>query len=113
MSALTIPSVRPSAKPSMPVVFSPKPLATADLISLAQLTADEIHSLFATTAELKKRPRAFNHVLDGSTIVMLFEKDSLRTLTTFEVGMAKLGGRAVYLDHRYCRIGQREPIRDY
>src|SRR5688572_9822474 len=90
-----------------------KPLAHKDLLSLAQLTSDEIHMLFDTAASFKRSPREFLRALEGQTIVLLFEKDSLRTLVSFEVGMAKLGGRAVYLDHRTNRIGQREPIRDY
>ncbi|MCI0364820.1 MAG: ornithine carbamoyltransferase [Phycisphaerales bacterium] len=90
-----------------------KPLAHKDLLSLAQLTSDEVQALFQTAGEFKRNPREFLHALEGQTIVLLFEKDSLRTLVSFEVGMAKLGGRAVYLDHRTNRIGQREPIRDY
>ena len=87
--------------------------AASDLLSLGQLSVPEIERLFATAADLKGAPQRFHHALEGATIVMLFEKDSLRTLVSFEVGMAKLGGTAVYLDHRTNRIGEREPIRDY
>src|SRR5687767_977691 len=84
-----------------------------DLISIAQLSRAEIEMLFGTAAAIKASPKKFLHALEGKAIVLLFEKDSLRTLVSFEVGMAKLGGHAVYLDHRTARIGQREPIRDY
>ena len=43
---------------------------------------------------------------------MIFEKPSLRTRTTFEVGMTSLGGFAVYLDHTKPRLGEREAIKD-
>jgi ornithine carbamoyltransferase len=113
MSALPISTVKSASKSLVSPALAINPLAATDLISLSQLSAAEIQRLFATALDLKKRPRAYFHALEGQTIVLLFEKDSLRTLVSFEVGMAKLGGRAVYLDHRTCRIGQREPIRDY
>lgn len=90
-----------------------QPLAHKDLISIASLTRAEIEMLFASAAKLKANPRNYLQALEGKAIVLLFEKDSLRTLVSFEVGMAKLGGKAVYLDHRQARIGQREPIKDY
>jgi ornithine carbamoyltransferase len=90
-----------------------KPLMNKDMLSVAQLSRPELETIFATAARIKANPREFMHSLEGQVIVLLFEKDSLRTLVSFEAGMARLGGRAVYLDHRVNRIGQREPIRDY
>jgi len=97
----------------MPTPFSFQPLAENDLLSLASLSQQEMTMLFETAADFKRRPQEYRSALAGQTIVLLFEKDSLRTLVSFEVGMAKLGGTAVYLDHRTNRIGEREPIRDY
>src|SRR5262245_17752678 len=97
----------------MSEAISFKLLKHKDLLSIAQLSRAEIEGLFATAASFKAKPQAFLHALEGRTIVLLFEKDSLRTLVSFEAGMAKLGGKAVYLDHRQARIGVREPIRDY
>jgi ornithine carbamoyltransferase len=90
-----------------------QPLAHKDLLSIATLSRAEIEMLFASAAKLKANPKNHLQSLEGKAIVLLFEKDSLRTLVSFEVGMAKLGGKAVYLDHRQARIGQREPIKDY
>jgi ornithine carbamoyltransferase len=90
-----------------------EPLMHKDLLTLAQSSRSEIEQLFTTAAALKAAPQHFLHALEGKVIVLLFEKDSLRTLVSFEAGMAKLGGRAIYLDHRTNRIGTREPIRDY
>ncbi len=43
---------------------------------------------------------------------MIFEKPSLRTRVTFEVGMTSMGGFAVYMDHSKPRLGERESIKD-
>jgi ornithine carbamoyltransferase len=62
-------------------------------------------------AGVVKRP--FRHALDGKAIVMLFEKPSLRTRVSFEVGINKLGGTAIYMDHGKQRLGERESVKDY
>lgn len=97
----------------MSSTFAFQPLVENDLLSLASLSKQEMAMLFETAADFKRKPQDYRGALAGKTIVLLFEKDSLRTLVSFEVGMAKLGGAAVYLDHRTNRIGEREPIRDY
>jgi ornithine carbamoyltransferase len=93
-----------------------KPFTASDLLSVAELSREDIESLL-TTAALLKQPggyRAFHHAFTGRSLVMLFEKPSLRTRMTFEVGFAKLGGHPIYVDHQAAggRIGQRESIAD-
>jgi len=85
-----------------------------DLLTLWDLSADEIHALFERAAELKAlRARGANpHTLAGRTLGMIFEKASTRTRVSFEVGMAELGGHAVYLAPEGTQIGRGEPIRD-
>jgi ornithine carbamoyltransferase len=83
-----------------------------DLTSIAQLSTAEVDLIFATAAELKKNRRHHDAVLKGRKLAMIFEKDSLRTRFTFDVGMQDLGGHAVFMDHRDARIGARESIRD-
>ncbi|HWO71958.1 MAG TPA: ornithine carbamoyltransferase, partial [Dehalococcoidia bacterium] len=51
-------------------------------------------------------------LLQGKTIAMLFEKPSLRTRVSFEVGMRQLGGSAIYLSQAEVGLGQREPVKD-
>jgi ornithine carbamoyltransferase len=51
-------------------------------------------------------------VLAGKTVAMLFEKPSLRTRVSFEVGMMQLGGSAIYLSQSEVGLGQREPVKD-
>ena len=69
------------------------------LLSIRDLGRDDVPRLFTLTAELKARQKARDAVtpLKGRTMALVFEKPSLRTRVTFEVGMAQLGGASVYL----------------
>ena len=51
-------------------------------------------------------------VLAGQTLALIFEKPSLRTRTSFEMAMYRLGGRALYLSPREVQMGEREPVKD-
>lgn len=81
------------------------------------LGAEAIREILAEAADLKaalrRDPAATSTLLRGRSLVMLFEKPSLRTRVSFEIGMAKLGGSAVHLDHRTERLGVRESVSDY
>ena len=59
--------------------------------------------------EVKRKPRAFRSALDGKSAALLFEKPSLRTRLTFELGVQQLGGSVVTVDGP---IGVREPLKD-
>jgi ornithine carbamoyltransferase len=87
-----------------------------DLLSLWDLTADEMRALFQRTAELKRLRTRPPHErplpLTGKTLGMIFEKASTRTRVSFEVGMYELGGHAVYLAAQGTQIGRGEPLRD-
>ncbi len=86
-----------------------------DLLSVADLTADEVGRVFATAEALKAEFRATRRhaapPLVGRTLAMLFQKPSLRTRVTFEAGMAQLGGTAIYLPEDAV-MGAREAVRD-
>jgi ornithine carbamoyltransferase len=86
-----------------------------DLLSVADLSADEVRSVFETAATLKAEFRATRRhavpPLPGRTLAMLFQKPSLRTRVTFEAGMVQLGGHAIYLTHDVV-LGARESVRD-
>jgi ornithine carbamoyltransferase len=88
-------------------------LAGTDLLTLRTLSATQIRRLFLTAAAVKSDIRRYSSALAGKTIIMLFEKPSLRTRVTFEVGPAKMGAHTIYFDHSKERIGQRESIKDY
>ncbi|MEX1171588.1 MAG: ornithine carbamoyltransferase [Chloroflexota bacterium] len=86
-----------------------------DLLSVADLSAAEVHGLFGMAERLKHEYRdARRHAdmpLVGRTLAMLFQKPSLRTRVTFEAGMAQLGGTAIYLPEDAV-MGAREAVRD-
>ena len=85
-----------------------------DLLSINDLAPSEIEALFALAAELKEqRRRGIAHpLLPNKSLAMIFEKPSLRTRVTFEVGMAQLGGRALYLMPADIQLGEREAVKD-
>jgi ornithine carbamoyltransferase len=84
------------------------------LISVADLTRDDVLRLFAVAAELKARrkPGDLTAPLVGRSIALIFEKPSLRTRVTFEVGAVQLGARAVYLTAAEIGLGTREAVSD-
>ncbi len=83
-----------------------------DFLSLKDLTVELWKQLLHASAEVKERPSNFRQMLVGKSSVLLFEKSSLRTRLTFELGMKQLGGDAVYLDHQESRLGGRESLTD-
>lgn len=89
------------------------PFRKSDLLDLAGLPPVAISRLFALARRVKKDITPFRGALDGKTVVMLFEKPSLRTRVSFETGITKLGGAAIYLDHGAQRLGEREAVADY
>jgi len=84
------------------------------LITLEDVTPDDILALFALAASLKAKQRQGIHhpILQGKSLAMIFEKPSLRTRVTFEAGMTQLGGHAIYLAPGDIRLGQRETVQD-
>ncbi len=81
------------------------------LLSIADLTSEDIQHLIENAAFLKRGQKA-NARLKGKTIALLFEKPSLRTRVSFEVGMWQLGGHAIYLSPAEVGLGKRENISD-
>jgi len=90
-------------------------LAGRDLISAADLSAEDLGALFARATELKTEYRAERRhadpPLERRTLAMLFQKPSLRTRVTFEAGMTQLGGHAIYLEEKIV-LGGRETVSD-
>jgi ornithine carbamoyltransferase len=87
-------------------------LAVNDLLSDRDLSRSDLNLIFQLAQNVKNSPRSFARALEGKQLAMIFEKPSLRTRVTFEVGMTSLGGHAIYLDHAKPRLGERESIRD-
>jgi ornithine carbamoyltransferase len=83
-----------------------------DFLSLKDLNPDLWEQLLQVSVEVKERAANFRQMLMGKSLVLIFEKASLRTRITFELGMKQLGGEAVYLDHQDSRLGGRESLAD-
>ena len=88
-------------------------LRKQDILRLSHLTSKDVLTLFKTARAMKAAPTEFSESLKGRSIAMLFEKPSLRTRVSFEVGLHRLGAQAVYLDHSETRLGERETVADY
>jgi len=84
------------------------------LISIRDLDSKHVLDIFKLTGELKAKLKAGQRVtpLAGRTLALIFEKPSLRTRVTFEVGMVQLGGAAVYLSTQDIGPGKRESVPD-
>lgn len=86
-----------------------------DFLSITDLSAQEILYILEYAQKLKlelKIKGSNDFLLTGKTLVMIFEKPSLRTRLSFEVGMEQLGGHAIYLAPTDISMGTREPISD-
>jgi ornithine carbamoyltransferase len=85
-----------------------------DFLSLFDFRLEELEEILALSADLKRQLKEGKRppLLSGRTLAMLFEKPSLRTRVTFEVGMTQLGGYAIYLTPTDIRIGERESVAD-
>ncbi|MBQ7515609.1 MAG: ornithine carbamoyltransferase [Schwartzia sp.] len=85
-----------------------------DLLSLHDLTRDELEEILSLAAELKalQKSGVAHTILPGKTLGMIFEKSSTRTRVSFETGMYQLGGQALFLSSHDLQIGRGEPVRD-
>ena len=79
------------------------------LLASSDLRPHEITDLIVLARRLKASPQP---VLKGKELALLFEKPSLRTRMSFDVGMRRLGGDAVYMAPQEVGIGEREAIKD-
>jgi ornithine carbamoyltransferase len=85
-----------------------------DLISIHELSQDEIWQIFKLTKTLKRQLKeGLQHkVLAGRTLGMIFTKSSTRTRVSFEVGMYQLGGYPLFLSSSDIQLGRGETISD-
>lgn len=85
-----------------------------DMLSIHDLSVDEVQEILALAKELKAKQKAGvpHEILKGKMLGMIFEKSSTRTRVSFETGMYQLGGQALFLSNRDLQLGRGEPIRD-
>jgi len=81
---------------------------------VSDLSSEELRDLLERAAEIKRLLRAGERpaLFPGRVLAMVFEKSSTRTRVSFESGMAKLGGHAIFLSPRDTHLGRGEPVED-
>jgi ornithine carbamoyltransferase len=89
----------------------PTRLKGRDLLSLRDLTAEDVLGLFDLARRMKADRSRFATALQGQTLAMIFEKPSLRTRVSFDVGMVQLGGHPLDLSASVS-MGSREAMLD-
>lgn len=81
-----------------------------DLLSMADLSGEEVMGLIKRAVEMKKEGRS--RALEGQSLALVFELPSLRTRASFDIGMRQLGGQCIYLSPQEIGLGTREPVSD-
>src|SRR2546430_10457611 len=83
------------------------------LLSIEQLSREEIERILQRTAELKaNRGKISAQPLAGQTWALIFSKPSTRTRVSFDVGIRELGGETIYLNAADAQLGRGELIKD-
>jgi ornithine carbamoyltransferase len=97
-------------------VSEPSRSEKRDFLAVTDFEREEIHALLERAIHLKEAHRAGSgrdeRPLHGKTLAMIFRKSSTRTRVSFEVGMAQLGGHAVFLSDRDSQMGRGESAHD-
>jgi len=82
------------------------------LLKISDLSKEECERIIYKAIEIKNNPAKFKTALEGETLLMLFEKPSLRTRISFETGMQQLGGHAIFYSIVDSPLGKKENIHD-
>ncbi|HRP02955.1 MAG TPA: ornithine carbamoyltransferase [Candidatus Kapabacteria bacterium] len=83
-----------------------------DFLMVSDFSRQELHDTFDIALDMKKDRRKYSKALEGETLALIFEKPSLRTRTTFDVGIQQLGGYSLYLSPAEISLGKRESVYD-
>ncbi|MGE5361217.1 MAG: ornithine carbamoyltransferase [Bacteroidales bacterium] len=83
-----------------------------DFLTIRDFSPEEIRQLLDLAGRIKANPGQYTESLKGKTLAMIFEKPSLRTRVSFDVGIHQLGGFSIYLSPAEINLGKRESIPD-
>jgi ornithine carbamoyltransferase len=83
-----------------------------DFLTIRDITSEQLCQFLALAAEIKRAPHRFSAALGGKTLALIFEKPSLRTRVSFDVGIQQMGGFSVCLLPSEIQLGTRESIAD-
>jgi len=87
-------------------------MSAKDFVSIRDFSPREMQDLLLLGRQIKAYPDVYREALKGKTLAMIFEKPSLRTRVTFDVGIQQLGGFSLYLSPAEINLGQRESVYD-
>ena len=87
-------------------------MKSKDFLSIKDFSPQEIQDLIQLGRQIKAYPDVYSGALRGKTLAMIFEKPSLRTRVTFDVGIQQLGGFSIYLSPAEINLGKRESVYD-
>ncbi|MBN2126769.1 MAG: ornithine carbamoyltransferase [Candidatus Diapherotrites archaeon] len=82
------------------------------LTSLYDFTPEELEKIIDLGIDVKKNPEKYATALKDKTLLMIFEKPSLRTRVSFEVGMTQMGGHGIFYSIADSPMGKKESIED-
>jgi ornithine carbamoyltransferase len=83
-----------------------------DFLSIRDFSPEQIKNLLDLAMRIKLHPEEYSDALKGKTLALIFEKPSLRTRVTFDVGIHQLGGFSLYLSPAEINLGKRESVYD-
>lgn len=83
-----------------------------DFLSIADWSGDELAKIIDLSKKVKQYPANYLNLLQGKSIAMIFEKQSLRTHVTFDVALNQLSAHGVYLTQADINLGKRESVYD-
>jgi ornithine carbamoyltransferase len=87
-------------------------MPSKDLLTIRDWSSDELCGVLSLAAEIKRTPRRYKRALEGRALALIFEKPSLRTRVSFDVGIQQMGGFSVCLLPSEIQLGTRESIAD-
>lgn len=83
-----------------------------DLLKISDYDAKWLNSVIELAEDVKNNKEKYENHMHRKTLLMFFEKPSLRTRVSFETGMTQMGGHAIYYDISTSPMGKKETIKD-
>jgi ornithine carbamoyltransferase len=83
-----------------------------DFVSVSSWSTEELSEILSAAIAIKADPRKYSRRLEGKALAMIFEKPSLRTRVSFDVGIHQLGGFSLCLTKEEINLGRREAVSD-
>lgn len=90
-----------------------KSLPINNFLADDELNKNQLLALIELAINIKNNSADYSQALAGKSVAMIFEKPSLRTHVSFDMGINKLGGHALYLGQQNGKLGERERVSDY